>query len=99
MTTSTHNAMAASTESSAQAAPLHPFKDFWRYFSANRGAVGGLLIVVTVLLLAAFANVVAPYPPDLTDNSVFLVPPAWQTGGSSAHWLGTDAIGLTSCRA
>jgi dipeptide transport system permease protein len=24
---------------------------------------------------------------------VFLTPPAWQTGGTSAHWLGTDAIG------
>lgn len=90
--TTTHT-MAASTESSAQAAPMHPFKEFWSYFSANRGAVGGLVIVVTVLLLAAFADVVAPYNPDLTDSTVFLVPPAWQAGGSSAHWLGTDAIG------
>lgn len=80
-------------ESPVQAAPLHPLKDFWRYFSASRGALGGLFIVVTVLLLAAFAGVVAPYNPDLTDNAVFLVPPAWATGGSSAHWLGTDAIG------
>ncbi|MDO8284361.1 MAG: ABC transporter permease subunit [Rhodoferax sp.] len=86
-------AVAMPPESTAQAAPLHPFKDFWRYFSANRGALGGLVIVATVLLLAAFANVVAPYNPDLTDNTVFLVPPAWQAGGSSAHLLGTDAIG------
>jgi dipeptide transport system permease protein len=92
MTTSTHT-MAAPSASPAQAAPLHPFKDFWRYFSGNYGAVGGLLIVVTVLLLAAFANLVAPYNPNLTDNAVFLVPPAWQAGGSSAHLLGTDAIG------
>ena len=85
--------MAAPSTSPAQGAPLHPFKDFWRYFSGNYGAVGGLLIVVTVLLLAAFANLVAPYNPNLTDNAVFLVPPAWQAGGSSAHLLGTDAIG------
>ncbi len=90
--TPTHTVLAHS-DSPAQAEPLHPLKDFWRYFSANRGALGGLVIVVTVLLLAAFANVVAPYNPDLTDNTVFLVPPAWQTGGSSAHLLGTDAIG------
>ena len=90
--TTTHS-MAASPQSSAQSAPLHPLKDFWRYFSANKGALGGLVIVVTVLLLAAFAPLIAPYNPDLTDNTVFLVPPAWQTGGSSAHLLGTDAIG------
>lgn len=55
--------------------------------------MAGLIIVLAVLLLAAFANQIAPYPPDLTDNRVFLVPPAWQAGGSSAHLLGTDAIG------
>jgi dipeptide transport system permease protein len=83
----------ASYPVSAQTAPAHPLVDFWRYFSANRGAMGGLLVVSAVLLLALFANFVAPYPPDLTDNTVFLVPPAWQAGGSSAHLLGTDAIG------
>lgn len=82
-----------SSLASAQTAPAHPLVDFWRYFSANRGAMAGLLVVSAVLLLALFANVVAPYPPDLTDTTVFLVPPAWQKGGSSAHLLGTDAIG------
>ena len=77
----------------ALAAPVHPLRDFWRSFVANKGAVAGLIIVASVLLLAAFANQLAPYAPDLTDNSVFLVPPAWQAGGSPAHWLGTDAIG------
>jgi dipeptide transport system permease protein len=72
---------------------IHPLRDFWRYFSANKGAVAGLAIVLCVLLMAAFAPWIAPYAPDLTDNSVFLVPPAWQTGGSTAHLLGTDAIG------
>jgi dipeptide transport system permease protein len=83
----THQAIAQS------AGPLHPLRDFWRSFSANKGAMAGLVIVVAVLLMAAFANQIAPYAPDLTDNRVFLVPPAWQEGGSSAHWLGTDAIG------
>jgi dipeptide transport system permease protein len=86
-------AMRTTAESPANIAPLHPLRDFWRSFRANRGALIGLAIVTTVLLLAAFANIVAPYNPDLTDNSVFLVPPAWQAGGSSAHLLGTDAIG------
>ncbi len=43
--------------------------------------------------MAAFANVLAPYPPDLTNNAAFLRPPVWQAGGSSAYLLGTDAIG------
>ena len=73
--------------------PPRPLREFWRYFSSNKGAVGGLGIVVLVLLIALFAPWIAPYAPDLTDPSVFLRPPAWQDGGSSAHWLGTDAIG------
>jgi dipeptide transport system permease protein len=71
----------------------HPMREFWGYFSANKGALAGLAVVIGVLLLAALAPLVAPYAPDLTDSAVFLKPPAWQAGGSSAHWLGTDAIG------
>jgi len=82
----------AAFEDEALQAPS-PLRDFWRAFSANRGALAGLLIVVLVLLLAVLAGVLAPYPPDLTDPSVFLRPPAWVAGGSTAHWLGTDAIG------
>ena len=46
-------------------APPHPLREFWRYFSANAGAVGGLAIIVIVLLLALFANFVAPHAPNL----------------------------------
>jgi len=73
--------------------PIGPLREFWGYFSANHGAVAGLAIVVLLLLVAAFANAIAPYPPDLTNNAVFLKPPAWQEGGSWAYPLGTDAIG------
>jgi dipeptide transport system permease protein len=75
------------------AAPPSPLREFWGYFRANRGAVAGLVVVVTVLLTAAFANFLAPYSPDLTNNAAFLQPPAWQAGGSWAYPLGTDAIG------
>ncbi len=85
------NTVATTTRTAA--VPPSPLRDFWRYFSANKGAVAGLVIVLGVLLLAALAPWIAPYAPELTDTSVFLVPPAWQAGGSSAHWLGTDAIG------
>jgi dipeptide transport system permease protein len=75
------------------ATPPGPLREFWGYFRANRGAVAGLIIVVAVLLMAAFAELLAPYPPNLTNNAAFLQPPAWQTGGSWAYPLGTDAIG------
>lgn len=75
------------------AAPAHPLLEFWSYFSANKGALGGLIIVVLMLLVALFAPWLAPYPPDLTNNAVFLKPPFWQAGGSTAYPLGTDAIG------
>jgi dipeptide transport system permease protein len=77
----------------ATPAPPGPLREFWGYFSGNHGAVAGLVVVVAVLLTAAFANVLAPYPPDLTNNAIFLKPPAWQDGGSWAYPLGTDAIG------
>jgi dipeptide transport system permease protein len=82
----------AAGSSSAPAVP-GPFREFWGYFSRNQGAVVGLAIVLVVLAMAAFANVLAPYPPDLTNNAAFLKPPAWQAGGSTAYLLGTDAIG------
>lgn len=75
------------------AEPPRPLREFWSYFSSNKGAVAGMIIVLLMLLLAAFAPWIAPYEPTMTDPSVFLTPPAWQAGGSSAHLLGTDAIG------
>ena len=75
------------------AAPAQPLREFWGYFSANRGALAGLLIVVLVLLTAVFAPLLAPHAPELTNNTVFLKPPFWQAGGSISYPLGTDAIG------
>lgn len=74
-------------------APAQPLREFWGYFSANRGALAGLLIVIGVLLVAVFAPLLAPHAPDLTNNTAFLKPPFWQSGGSITYPLGTDAIG------
>ena len=75
------------------ATPPHPLKEFWSYFAANHGAVAGLVIIIAVLLVALLADFIAPHAPNLTDNTAFLKPPAWQEGGSLAYPLGTDAIG------
>ncbi|WP_046865556.1 ABC transporter permease subunit [Microvirga massiliensis] len=73
--------------------PPHPLREFWSYFSANHGAVGGLVVIVAVLLMAVFADVIAPHSPFETNNAVFLKPPFWQEGGLLSYPLGTDAIG------
>ena len=73
--------------------PAQPLREFWSYFSANPGAVAGLIVIAILLLLAAFADLVAPHSPVLTNNAVFLKPPFWQAGGTLAYPLGTDAIG------
>jgi dipeptide transport system permease protein len=75
------------------ATPPGPLREFWISFSANRGAVIGLGLVVFLLLVALFAPWIAPHEPFLTNSSAFLRPPAWQTGGSLQYLLGTDAIG------
>ena len=75
------------------ATPTQPLRELWSYFSANRGALAGLLIVLLVLLTALFAPLLAPHAPELTNNTVFLKPPFWQAGGSISYPLGTDAIG------
>jgi dipeptide transport system permease protein len=77
----------------AETAPPAPLRELWIYFSANRGAVAGLLVIIVVLLLAALADVIAPHSPILTDSALALKPPFWQPGGSLGFPLGTDAIG------
>jgi dipeptide transport system permease protein len=74
-------------------APPHPAREFWSYFSANRGATAGLIVIGLILLCALFAPLIAPHDPNLTNNAVFLKPPFWQEGGSLSYPLGTDAIG------
>jgi dipeptide transport system permease protein len=76
-----------------RADPTHPFVEFWSYFKNNNGAVIGLSIIGALAILAMAADLVAPYSPIVTNNAAFLKPPFWQTGGSFAHPLGTDAIG------
>jgi dipeptide transport system permease protein len=80
-------------EPERESAPPGPLREVWSGFRANRGAVAGFFVIALLVLLAVFADFIAPYPPALTNNNAFLVPPFWQAGGSSAYPLGTDAIG------
>ncbi len=62
-------------------------KSFWRYFKRNRLAVGGLVMIVVIFLIAGLASVVAPYDPGKTGVSLKLDAP------SINHFLGTDQLG------
>ncbi|HEX2529217.1 MAG TPA: ABC transporter permease subunit [Geminicoccus sp.] len=73
--------------------PPHPFIEGWHYFKQNKGALAGLVVFASFVLIAALAPVIAPYAPDVQDRAANLVPPAWQAGGSMSHLLGTDAVG------
>ena len=68
-------------------------REFWHYFSANRGAVVGLVVFVLLVLVAIFAPFIAPHAPDEQFRSAFLAPPAWRAGGSAEFMLGTDPVG------
>ncbi len=63
----------------------------WRRFRKvffSRGiVVAGMIIIFIFLIMAIFANWLAPYNPDLPDLKETLQNP------SAAHWLGTDALG------
>lgn len=66
--------------------------DFWRSFSANKGALAGLLLFVFVVVCALLANVLAPYSPIEQYRDALLTPPVWG-GGTTRFLLGTDDIG------
>lgn len=68
-------------------------KEFWSYFTENRGAVIGLIFFIVIILVAIFADVVAPHAPNQQYRDAFLQPPFWQDGGSTKFLLGTDAVG------
>jgi peptide/nickel transport system permease protein len=53
----------------------------------RKGAVIGLAVIVTFVVLALFAPLIAPYDPIASSWSLVRKPP------SSAHWFGTDDLG------
>ena len=80
---------AASRKSSFQ----HQIFEFWSYFSESKTAVVGLVFLIGVILVAIFADVVAPHDPSEQFREFFEVPPAWAEGGNAKFILGTDYAG------
>jgi peptide/nickel transport system permease protein len=51
------------------------------------------LILLTIALVAIFANVLAPHNPELGSLTARFKPPFWQAKGSYQYLLGTDQLG------
>lgn len=66
---------------------ISPWKEAWRTYRKNKVALIGLGIVGFFILLAIFADFIAPYGFKETELANKHIPP------SAAHWLGTDEFG------
>jgi peptide/nickel transport system permease protein len=64
-----------------------PARRALRRLFKRKGAVAGLAVVVTFILLAVFAPLVAPYDPIATSWTLVRKAP------SAQHWFGTDDLG------
>ena len=79
--------------SDSVAQPLSPLRSFWLQFRENRGAVAGLIVLVFIILLAVFADWIAPYSPIEQFRDFTKLPPFWVEGGNPHYLFGTDALG------
>ena len=68
-------------------------REFWYYFSVNRGAVLGLLVFLARILIAIFAPLIAPFPPEQQFREFIRMAPPFAGGTQPQFWLGTDEVG------
>ena len=65
----------------------------WRKLVRNPAAIGGALILLTVVGAALFAPYVAPHEPGRQSLIRRFTPPIWTPGGKATYVLGTDQVG------
>jgi len=59
----------------------------------HQGMIIGSLIVLSVILIALLAPLLAPHDPYQQDLLKRLIPPVWDSRGGWDHILGTDHLG------
>ena len=83
MTGAVFSALPADSEDELES----PARRALRRLIKRRGAVLGLVVISTFILLALFAPLIAPFDPIATSWTLVRKPP------SSLHWFGTDDLG------
>jgi dipeptide transport system permease protein len=68
-------------------------REFWYYFSVNRGAVIGLAVFVLLIVVAILAPLIAPFPPEQQFREFIRMPPPFAGGTQPEFLLGTDEVG------
>lgn len=81
------------TSNTSASAPASGLREFWFYFSVNRGAVIGLTVFAILVFVAIFAPWIAPFPPDEQFRNALLKPPIWDPNADPRFILGTDPVG------
>ena len=66
--------------------PTRPGRSFWRRFARNRGALGGVMILVALAVIAAIG-------PSLVRDPVTQNVPDRLTPPNATYWFGTDELG------
>lgn len=68
--------------------PENQWLEMWRSLVANKAALVSLIFIAFLVILAVFGSYITPYNPIETDMANALQSP------SSAHWFGTDQLGM-----
>lgn len=99
MTTSSANANHISTLHTAEKKSRTPWQEAWGRLIRNKVAVLGIIIILAFLLMAIFANLIAPHNPIQLNSGKGFLPPAWVDSaadgkkGEADFPLGTDTLG------
>ena len=80
-------ALAATLVDPAASAPLLPPSTFWSRFRHNPVAMGSLIILIAITLVAIFAPEIAPHSPTRSSLRNVLKAP------NAMYWLGSDDLG------
>ena len=63
------------------------FSEIWHRLKKNKAAMISLFVIAFIVLVAIFANFIAPYPYDAQDYTKSFAPPSWD------NLLGCDKLG------